>query len=384
MQEEAVNKIVNWYKISKQQHFFLAGYAGTGKSTLVDYCIEKLGLSLDKIEFACYTGKASLVLTQKAKGKYKAKTIHRLIYQLDGESKGAPKFIRKSKSELAHLKLIVIDEWSMVDGKTLEDLLYFGIKILMIGDQGQLPPVSDSQSKQLKFILANPDFALTEIHRQAESNPIIYLSMLARTKQSIPYGKYGANGEALVVNKMQWEAIKQQCYTTADQIICGYNKTRHGLNQDIRQYMGFHHHLPMEGDKLICTKNDWNKSIRDINLVNGMTGYVKKVKNYDVKKEYDIKRDAMEIQFQPDFTENYFNNLYLVKDHFEGKEYKLNPHEHSIYSNFDFGYAITCHKSQGSQWDKVVVISEVIRREEHEKWLYTAITRSADKLVLVI
>lgn len=383
MQEQAVQSIEDWFKDPDRQIFHLAGYAGTGKSTLVDYVINKLSIKLSRVEFACYTGKAALNLTQKAKGKYKAQTIHRLIYKLDTDTKGKPEFIKKNRSELAHLRLIVIDEWSMVDGETYEDLKSFGIKLLLIGDQGQLPPVGNSNNPELQHLRNYPDFALTEIHRQAEGNPIIYLSMLARTKQPINYGWYGENKEVLVINRMQWESIKTSVYTTADQIICGRNKTRQGLNQDIRQYLGFTNILPEVGDKVICTKNNWSKNIRDISLVNGMTGYVKDI-NYKVRKNYDIKRDAMRVKFRPDFTEECFNELYLVNDHFTGKEYKLLGHEYSIYSEFDFGYAITCHKSQGSQWEKVVVISEVLKPEEHHRWLYTAITRSSEKLVLVI
>jgi exodeoxyribonuclease V len=383
MQEQAVQSIEDWFKDKDRQIFHLAGYAGTGKSTLVDYVINKLNIRLSRVAFACYTGKAALNLTQKAKGQYKAQTIHRLIYKLDTNEKGKPQFIKKNRSELAHLRLIVIDEWSMVDGETYQDLKSFGIKLLLIGDQGQLPPVGNSNNPELQELRNNPDFALTEIHRQAEGNPIIYLSMLARTQQPINYGWYGENREVLVINRMQWESVKTSVYTTADQIICGRNKTRQGLNKDIRQYLGFSNILPQKGDKLICTKNNWGKNIRDISLVNGMTGYVENI-DYDVKKTYDIKRDSMELKFRPDFTDDTFNELYLVNDHFTGKEYKLLGHEYSIYSEFDFGYAITCHKSQGSQWEKVVVISEVLRPEEHHRWLYTAITRSSDKLVLVI
>src|SRR5690606_14347601 len=118
------------------------------------------------------------------------------------------------------------------------------------------------------------DFTLTEIHRQAEGNPIIHLSMLARTKQPIPYGWYGQDNEVLVISQMEWHSLKERVYATADQIICGYNRTRQALNKDIRQYLGFHHQLPQKGDKLICTKNNWNKTIEDIALVNGMTGFV--------------------------------------------------------------------------------------------------------------
>ncbi|EOO44389.1 ATP-dependent DNA helicase [Bacillus cereus] len=383
MQLDAVNTITTWYKNSSEQCFFLAGYAGTGKTTLVEYVIQKLGIKLKKVTFACYTGKAALVLTQKAKGKYKAHTIHRTIYHLDVNSKGKTEFILKEKEELQHIKLIVIDEASMVDGEIMRDLKSFGIKILFIGDQGQLPPVSQKGNEEFLQMFNNPDFSLTEIHRQAEGNPIIHLSMLARKKQKIDYGWYGQNNEVLVINRYDWNRLREKCYTTADQIICGYNKTRHALNQDIRRFIGFNEDLPQVGDKLICVKNNWNKNIQDVSLVNGMTGYVKNMKP-SVKDNLYLTRDSINIKFRPDFTEQTFDDLNLVNDHFLGNKYELLPHEYGVYDSFDFGYAITCHKSQGSQWDKVVVINEVLNHEDHHRWLYTAITRSSDRLVLVI
>ncbi|ARC67275.1 ATP-dependent RecD-like DNA helicase (plasmid) [Bacillus licheniformis] len=383
VQMDAVKSIQDWYKSGKKQTYFLAGYAGTGKSTLVDYVINTLGIKKSSVAFACYTGKAALVLTQKAKGKYKAVTLHRLIYKLDFDSKGKMQFVLKDPDELKDIKLIVVDEASMVDGNIMRDLKSFDKKILFIGDQGQLPPVSNNGNEEFLEMFNNPDFVLTEIHRQAEGNPIIHLSMLARTKKPISYGWYGENKEALVISRTQWETIKQNCYTSADQIICGYNKTRTSLNKDIRKYIGHTNKLPQVGDKLICTRNNWSKNIRDINLVNGMTGYVKCI-SYDIPNDEEIKRSAMSIDFQPDFTEETFDKLFLVNDHFEGKKYNLLPHEYNIYSQFDFGYAITCHKSQGSQWEKVVVISEVLDPEMHHRWLYTAITRSSERLILVI
>ncbi|MEB2276960.1 ATP-dependent RecD-like DNA helicase [Bacillus sp. ILBB4] len=384
MQEGAADSIEQWFKQGKNQTYVLQGYAGTGKSTIVEYAISRTGLNMkEEVAFACYTGKAALVLTQKAKGQFKVQTIHRLIYTLDETSKGAPNFILKPKQELSDLKLIVIDEASMVDGQIMKDLKSFGIKTLFIGDQGQLPPVSKHGNEEFLQMFNNPDYVLTEIHRQAADNPIIHLSMLARTKQPIPYGWYGKNKEALVISRIQWQSLKESCYTTADQIICGKNKTRHQLNQDIRKYLGFTDPLPQKGDKLICIKNDWEKNIRDVNLVNGMTGYVESAK-YELNKKFNIDRSAFQINFRPDFTSQSFRKLCLIGDHFKGVEYKLQPGEYSLYNEFDYGYAITCHKSQGSQWEKVVVINEVLNFEDHHRWLYTAITRSSEKLVLVM
>lgn len=385
-QKEAASHILNWFNNEpNKQIFSLAGFAGTGKTTLVNYVVQDLDIPRFRIEFACYTGKAALVLTRKSEGAYKARTIHQLIYELVTDKDGKKKFEKKQKHALDHLKLIVIDEWSMVDDDTFQDLKSFGVKLLLIGDQGQLPPVSRSTSQELEDLRENPDFCLTEIHRQAADNPIIYLSMLARTGRPIPYGWYGKNKEVLVMDKIQFESVRHSVYKTADQIICGKNKTKDYLNKDIRQFLGFTDPLPQKGDKLICTKNNWEQGISDINLVNGLTGFVEDV-NYKISKTFHLKHDAMRLNFRPDFTEEQFKRLYVLKDKFNGKEDpRLFGMEHSLYSQFDFGYAITCHKSQGSQWDKVVVISEKLGSgDQHHRWLYTAITRSADRLVLVI
>ncbi len=264
----------------------------------------------------------------------------------------------------------------------MSDLKSFGIKILFIGDTGQLPPVSQNKNEEFLQMFNNPDFTLTEIHRQAAENPIIHLSMLARTKQKIEPGTYGKNGEAVVIAHSTWETMKEHFYETADQIICGYNRTRKYLNSEIRKFLGYESCFPVEGDKMICLKNDWNKNLDGISLVNGMTGYVNKVYQDAVREK--LKYDSTVIDFQPDFTDDYFEKLIIPNDSLTDDSFKLQPNEHKIYNSFDYGYVITCHKSQGSQWEKVVVIDEVLDRDMHHRWLYTAITRSSEKLVLVV
>ncbi|AHZ16099.1 hypothetical protein V529_20730 [Bacillus velezensis SQR9] len=383
-QEQAVESIEKWFKGNQDQTYFLSGYAGTGKTTLVNYVIEKLGIKLDEVAFACYTGKAALVVTQKAQGRYKASTIHSLIYKVYTDKSGEIKVAKKAKSMLQDLKLIVIDEASMVDGQIMQDLKSFGIKILFIGDTGQLPPVSQNGNEEFLKMFNNPDFQLTEIHRQAAENPIIKLSMLARTKQEIEPGVYGKDGEAVVITHATWENVKDRLYKKADQIICGYNRTRKQLNSEIREVLGFTGDVPLNGDKMICLNNDWNKSIDDVSLVNGMTGYVKKVyKREEIKEKFT--HEATTIDFRPDFSEeSYFRKITIPNKLLTDPTFKLLPYEHKVYNSFDFGYAITCHKSQGSQWKNVVVLNEVLNKETHHRWLYTAITRSSERLVLVI
>ncbi|WP_223251486.1 ATP-dependent RecD-like DNA helicase [Bacillus sp. MZGC1] len=187
----------------------------------------------------------------------------------------------------------------------------------------------------------------------------------------------------MVIDKSTWEAHKNRLYKTADQIICGFNKTRSHINGEIRELLGFDSIYPMIGDKLICLKNDWEKSVNDYSLVNGMTGYVHKVYSNDEIKR-DPKYESTVIDFRPDFTDELFKELYIPNDSIGNPGFKLLPYDESDYNRFDFGYAITCHKSQGSQWDNVVVINEVLNHKTHHRWLYTAITRAAEKLILVV
>lgn len=374
MQREAVDKAKEWYKKGHKQTFVLSGFAGTGKTTCVEYLIEDLGIDLRDVAFVSPTGKASLVITQKAKGKYEACTIHKLIYDLD-EKKG---FILKNKAELRHLKLIICDESSMVSKDILTDLLSFGTKILFLGDKGQLDPVGEKTD-----LLDSPDFELTEIHRQAADNPIIHLSMLARKGKKLEYGKYG--NHAFVLNKRELSSEKLLALSMrADQVLCGYNSTRKKLNQSIRAKLGRKSPLPVVGDKMICLKNSWNDRIDDISLVNGMTGFIVNVRD-NVPKTDTIRRDCISVGFQPDFSKNNFNDILLIKEDFTKQQpAKLERDEFQTYHSFDYGYAITAHKSQGSQFEKLLVINEVLNSESHSRWLYTAITRSTDKLILVM
>jgi exodeoxyribonuclease-5 len=374
MQRGAVEKAKEWFMKGNNQVFVMTGFAGTGKTTCVEYLIEDLNINLREVAFVSPTGKASLVITQKANGKYEACTIHRLIYNLDGQ-KG---FVLKDERDLKHLKLIICDESSMVSKDLLEDLLSYKIKVLFLGDKGQLEPVGEKTT-----LLDNPDYELTEIHRQAADNPIIHLSMLAREGKRLNFGKYG--NHAYVLNKKELNQAKLlDLSMRADQVICGYNSTRKRINQQIREKLGRTSQLPIVGDKMICLKNSWQDRINDIALVNGMTGFVVN-KEESVPKTPEIRRDCMKVSFQPDFSEDKFEDLLLINDDFlTSKPIKLEQDEYQTYNSFDYGYAITAHKSQGSQFDRLLVMNEVLNVESHSRWLYTAITRSTDKLILVM
>lgn len=224
---------------------------------------------------------------------------------------------------------------------------------------------------------------MTEIHRQAADNPIIHLSMLARQNKRIRPGAYG--NSAYVISKDQIKSRQRviDLALRADQMIVGKNDTRKAINRSVREALKRTSPLPQIGDKVICSRNNWNRSVEGYPIVNGMTGKVVHT-NENVKKGQSMQRDCMEIGFQPDFSEQSLKQLYLLHSDFEGEKEQLNRSEYGTYDQFDYAYAISCHKSQGSQFDSVLVWSEVLNYKSHSRWLYTAITRAAKNLILVV
>jgi exodeoxyribonuclease V len=183
-QEQALKSVKDWMSDNDSQVFRLFGYAGTGKTTLAK---EIASLAKGNVMFGAFTGKASLVMRRK--GCKGASTIHSMIYTLEDESFGQPKFVLNGDSDVKDAKLVVIDECSMIDEALAKDLLSFGTKILVLGDPAQLPPVKGAGF----FTEAQPDFMLTEVHRQAKENPIIALSMRIREGEPLDVGTYGAS-----------------------------------------------------------------------------------------------------------------------------------------------------------------------------------------------
>ena len=374
-EQNSVLKLVKqWYNSDKQE-FFLAGYAGTGKSTLINFIIKELNLDYKYVSFTAFTGKAALVLTQKSQGKYLGSTIHRLLYRTGVDAFDNVMFTLRDKKDLSHLRLIVVDEAGMVPDSLYNDLKLFDIKILFVGDHGQLPPVGEGNMVAQR-IFNHPDACLNEIHRQAADNPIIYLSMLARKGGMIKPGNYS---NKVVVLPRDYN-LPEEAFIKSDQVICGLNKTRLSLNNWYRDKLGYKDKLPVIGDKLICLRNDWGKCVKGVNLVNGMIGYVS---NVFTPNKSAISQKSVGVDFRPDFMNEDFKNLYVLKAPFLNKKEALKGKEFYLYNDFTYGYTITCHKSQGSQWPKVLVIDESFAfKDNRYRWLYTAITRSEDSLVL--
>jgi len=378
----AMEEIFLWWKEKNKQWVTMGGFAGTGKTTLVAKIRNKIKEEKpkEKVAFCAFTGKAAMVLRQKlSEGGSVFKndsvgTIHSLIYSpIIDEKKG---IIGWTKRDTLETDLIIVDEASMVNEKIWNDLKSYGIPILAVGDHGQLPPIEGRFN-----LMGQPELKLEKIHRQAENNPIIKLSMMARLEGKIPVGKYG-NG-VLKIHRYDGDTgwrIEEELNNYNDElmILTGYNTSRVGLNKAVRERKMFESKDPQSGDKVICLRNNWQK-----NIFNGMTGKITAIKakfdNKGQKKWYQAEI-AMEndILFEGLVAADQFNNP--VSRNYEGK-----PIEEET-DLFDFGYALTVHKAQGGSARKVLLFEERFAKmddEEWRRWLYTGITRAEEELIIV-
>lgn len=395
-QSAADKKISDWFFNGTSQFFVLTGYAGTGKTALLKHVVKET-LKLDDLYSAAFvtpTGKAATVLI---KNGVSACTVHRLIYQsqiteqeveVNGKKIKVERLVfrRREKIDKA-IKLIVLDEASMVSDDVLEDIANFGVKVLLCGDNAQLPPVEGFNN-----FLKNPDYTLTQIVRQQQDNPIIRLSRLAREGKPIPFGNFGDKAFVLYGRKFTG-GQRERLLMRSDQLICGLNKTRSKINDEMRRILGFDG-LPKHGDKLICTLNNWETFIDGearFNLVNGIIGTA-------IEPFYDHNAYMGFMQFKPDFLdENCPEALPFDTGIFESGEYRYkhgdtfarfdeNGEPTGVFTlnRFEYGYCISCHKAQGSEFDNVIIFDESFAfKEDKNRWLYTALTRARKKLILV-
>ncbi|MCP8936980.1 ATP-dependent RecD-like DNA helicase [Alsobacter sp. SYSU M60028] len=357
-QDEALSRVSAWLKSGSPQVFRLFGYAGTGKTTLARHFAEGMD---GEVAFGAFTGKAAHVL--RTKGCTDATTIHSLIYRPKSLEEEDPSFVINRDSAASKADLIVIDECSMVDEELGRDLLSFGVPVLVLGDPAQLPPVKGGGF----FTEHEPDMMLTEVHRQARDNPIIRLSMAVREGESLPRG---AHGDSLVIRRADIDA---EAVLKADQVLVGMNRTRRLYNRRIRELLGFRDPMPAVGEKLVCLRNDKQKG-----LLNGGTWTVKRLREplkgfvrMEVTPEEEPSRKAVRVK--------------VLREFFEGGDETIPFLIRRESDEFDYGYALTVHKAQGSQWDDVVLFDESGAFREHRaRWLYTGLTRAARRITVVV
>lgn len=376
-QEVALDKINAWLK-SDQQFFVLGGYAGTGKTFLANKITNSLG-GEEKVLHCAYTGKAALALRER--GVDGATTIHRLLYshydvnkaiealpaveqhvkpgnlwekqarqlqEIISNRKDA--FTINPKSAMRDADLVMVDEFSMLNKEVIDDLLSIAKKVLFLGDPAQLAPVEGVSPLR-------PDFFLDEVVRQALDNPVLRAATLVREGKKLD--QFCDWGEFKWIRKAEasWDIV-----SGVDQVLCGTNKTRQDLNRKFRQQLGFSGINPVQGDKLVCLQNDHMKE-----LYNGTVGTC-----------HDIKKNVYK---QTILNFNQKGKLFpdLLMWDFYKKQPPL-PRERKEYQFFDFGYALTVHKAQGSEWDNIMIFNEC---HNMQGFLYTALTRARKTAILV-
>jgi exodeoxyribonuclease V len=405
-QEEAKNEILSWFvNPSKKKFFTLAGRAGTGKSTIVKSVVEHLGLKSGDVSFVTPTGKAALVL--QSKGISSACTVHSLIYipkdkkkktdmviasideiikkvangekvssledDFDASKKRnseSKKLEFRKKPDIGSMKLIICDEASMLNDKVMDDLESYKIPVVYIGDHHQLPPVEGINSK-----IAHPDYTLEKIFRQAEGNGIIKIAshILDSARGNIPFGAdfgdnvFMENFDEFLCN------FDSMAIDFADEILCGTNALRIAMNRLVRKRKGFGGDLPNKDERIICLKNNY-----DIGVVNGLQGYVRKINSVDMESGF------MDIEFEGDDGSS-IRSLRISLGIFIPQilDDSLMEAKCEKYEKFDFGYAITVHKSEGSEWDNVLYIESKFRGGDIRAMHYTAVTRASKRLVII-
>jgi ATP-dependent exoDNAse (exonuclease V) alpha subunit len=402
-QISALDQIMEWWK-SRTSFISLGGFAGCGKTTLMSVFRSKLPSHV-RIAFCSYTGKAASVLKSKLQkigiNLYPSDyvgTIHKLIYEpIKDEDTDIDDVEWKLKDHLDY-DLFVVDEASMLGESIYQDLCSFNIPILAVGDHGQLPPIEGSFN-----LMENPIIRLERVHRFAEGNPLTKISMLARLEGYIPHGKYGDN----VIKVSQKHSLVTDFINNSNNfsdsaILCGFNQTRVNVNQKIRSWYKKEGPIPLPGEKVICLKN--NAQAKLCPIYNGITGIIRECTTRCDHLYAKIAIDGEDKKYIGKISKNVFNNKnpdmseWIMEevsirsgdsddidiDRFLSK--KKSKQKRLYLDCFDFGYCLTVHKSQGSEWDRVMLLEQPCQHWSGplwNRWLYTGVTRSKNELLIV-
>lgn len=398
-QQEAADAVVDWLE-TDEKVFAIAGYAGSGKTTIGRWLQDEIGGA----SFCAYTNKAANVL--RSKGCREVTTIHKAIYEptsrdktelhnlraelQEAKERGNAFDVARLKRDLAQMEeemakpafkvqetegkrpFKIVDEYSMVNQEVFSDLTNIYEKVLYFGDPFQLSPIGNTErSKEKAYCPVKPNIILTEIHRQAEDSNILHAAKLVREMKTPQFCDWGD------FRCIPRHALTDEDLLAADQVICGYNRTRHEINDWYRKQYGYRTPLPRAGEIMMCVSNH-----NDVGLYNGMILEVVQDAVYHPVKSnaYLCKFKGINVDLvdgeQP--IECWIGEL-------TGEQFRWADKSLRSLKRFSYCHAITCHKSQGSEYDNLIVFNEPVGDDatEKAKWLYTAITRGKKKVTLV-
>ena len=341
-QKWVLYQVVDGIKNQNKMICKIGGFAGTGKTTLIKYIIKYFPDFL----VCAYTGKAANVLRKK--GISNAATIHSLIYKPHlsfGE-------VYWDLAESVPCSGFIVDEASMVSSDIFEDLQSFGIPIIFVGDHGQLEPIDSNFN-----LMEKPDYTLEEIHRNAGD--------IAKFAERLRKG-FSSRGFKSLDNSVEFiggKKLSDNILMDVSQVICAFNKTRVDINNQIRSVLGYEGFLNV-GERVMCLRNN-----KTFNLFNGMQGVVKDIYQERYRTYIDFEFDNMTI-----------SRILLDKTNFGKESYDI-KHGKDTPNPFDYAYCITAHKSQGDEFDSVLVLEQQCKNWSHKRWAYTAASRAKNKLI---
>ncbi|TLP81702.1 ATP-dependent RecD-like DNA helicase [Maribacter sp. ACAM166] len=444
-QSVALQKLAEFtLSTEKDEVFLLKGYAGTGKTTLIGTLVNSLWKVQKKAVLMAPTGRAAKVMSNYAKTQ--AFTIHRKIYFPKKQGGGGVQFVlapNKHKDTL-----FIVDEASMIpdvaadsklfeNGSLLDDLMMFvysghKCKLLLIGDTAQLPPVHlelspalDADKLSLNYNKEVIRLELDEVVRQAGDSGILANATLLREQlQGDFYDdfKFDVNPFTDIVRLIDGNEIQEAIDSSYSEngkeetaFIVRSNKRANLYNQNIRERILFLENDLAVGDYMMVVKNNyfWIKPTTEAGFIaNG--DIIEILEIYDIKEIYTFKFAEVKVKMvdypnmapfetvllldtitavSPSLSYEDGNRLYqeVMKDfaHETSKYKKFLGVKNNKYFNglqVKFSYAITCHKSQGGQWDTVFVEQPYLPNgidKEYLRWLYTAVTRAKNKLYLI-
>jgi exodeoxyribonuclease-5 len=363
-QQAAATAIEDFLNFGLGRVFTVFGLAGTGKTTLLAEIARRYPSAL----VCAPTGKAAAALRERF-GR-PAGTIHSAFYRLKGTARDArgrevKEFALRHRDGAMANKLVLLDEASMIDAAMVEQLLGLGVTIIAFGDPGQLPPVSGKPG----FLRA--DYELTEIHRQARDSPIIRQAHAVRAG-----GHYQPDDDAFrVVRRDCPDNLRQ-----ADMVLCHRNTTRQYLNQQCRYVRGVvpdRARLDGRFDPTTAYPRQWEpvvvlRNVRQYDLWNGDIGLL----DDDVRPG-----DTTVTLFRVSESGGSAGGVRFPLASFEGM-----PEVGGAAGGLElaFGYCLTTHKAEGSEWRSVLIYDEISGTDgECRAWRYTALTRAIERVVIV-